>query len=114
MLQTPGTPERNALLADAAAKAEYTRHLLNDFHALETLIRTDALEREVSRIGYELELNFVDRNCEPAFIGGYVVEELLRRGHDVLNGSRRHCRLQLDPPRVALRWHVVLNASRRH
>ncbi len=76
MSQTALHPEANALLADAAAKAEYTRLLLNDFHALEALIRADGLERGVSRIGYELELNFVDRNCEPAFVGRDVVKAL--------------------------------------
>jgi predicted transcriptional regulator len=76
MLQTPRHPERNVLLADAAAKADYTRLLLNDFHALETLIRADGLERDISRVGYELELNFLDRNCEPACIGGEVARAL--------------------------------------
>src|ERR1044071_1171294 len=76
MSQSPGQPERNALLADAAAKADYTRLLLNDFHALEALIRADGLERDISRVGYELELNFLDGNCEPACIGGDVVKAL--------------------------------------
>jgi CBS domain-containing protein len=72
MLQTSPQPERRPLLATADTKADYTKLLLNDFHALEAMILADELERDITRIGYELELNFLDRNCEPAFIGGEV------------------------------------------
>lgn len=76
MLHSPRHPERNTLLATADAKAEYTRLLLNDFHALEALVRADTFEKGVTRIGYELELNFVDRQLNPACIGAAVVEAL--------------------------------------
>lgn len=76
MLHSPRHPERNTPLVTAEAKAEYTKLLLNDFHALEALIRANALETGVHRIGYELELNFVDRQLAPACIGADVVRAL--------------------------------------
>lgn len=76
MLHSPRHPERNILLASADARAEYTRLLLNDFHALEALIAADAFEKGVKRIGYELELNFIDRQLNPACIGADVVRAL--------------------------------------
>ncbi|HEY0962090.1 MAG TPA: CBS domain-containing protein [Pseudomonadales bacterium] len=76
MLHNPRHPERNTLLVTAEAKADYTKLLLNDFHALEALVRTDAFEAGVQRIGYELELNFVDSQFAPACIGADVVQAL--------------------------------------
>ena len=69
-------PEGNTLLANADAKADYTRLLLNDFRTLEAMIGAGLLDQGVSRIGYELELNFVDRQCEPACIGDDIVKAL--------------------------------------
>ncbi|MDY6983865.1 MAG: CBS domain-containing protein, partial [Pseudomonadota bacterium] len=76
MLHSPRYPERNILLETADARAEYTKLLLNDFHALEALIAADAFEKGVTRIGYELELNFVDRQLNPACIGNEIVTAL--------------------------------------
>jgi len=57
-------------------KGRYMQLLLRDFHALETLLREDRLESGVRRVGYELELNFIDRDLEPAMIGTQVLDGL--------------------------------------
>ncbi|MEY4641995.1 MAG: hypothetical protein RLZZ227_1989 [Pseudomonadota bacterium] len=59
-------PHHHSLVMNAEAKADNTRLLLNDLHALEALIVEDRMEKGLARIGYELELNFVDRDCAPA------------------------------------------------
>lgn len=57
-------------------KGRYMQLLLRDFHALEALLREGRLESGVRRMGYELELNFVDRDLEPSMIGTEVREGL--------------------------------------
>lgn len=57
-------------------KGRYMQLLLRDFHALEAMIKEGGLETGVRRIGYELELNFIDEDLEPAMIGTQVKDEL--------------------------------------
>ena len=57
-------------------KARYMQLLLRDFHALEFLIEEKKLESGIRRFGYELELNFVNREFEPALIGTQVRDRL--------------------------------------
>lgn len=76
MSETSKQAGRMSPVVDPAAKAAFTKLLLRDFHALDALLRERRLEKDVVRIGYELELNFLDQNCEPACVGCDITKAL--------------------------------------
>lgn len=76
MQQTSIPAETMPLVMSADEKAAYVKLLLKDFHVLESLIVGERLEREVRRVGYELELNFLDKDFEPACVGTDVCKSL--------------------------------------
>jgi len=51
----------------------FTRHLLRDMEALETLLESDLMERGLSRIGVEQEAFLVDRHWRPAPVSDAVL-----------------------------------------
>ncbi len=57
---------------------EFTKHLLNDIHALERMLEEDWFESEVIHIGAEQELCLVDKHLKPA----PVAMNVLSRIHD--------------------------------
>ena len=75
-----GEHKVDALTDDARVRA-FTRAVLSDLSALETMLETDRIESGASRFGAEQEMFLVDRDCRPA----PVSDEVLR----ILNDSLR-------------------------
>lgn len=57
-------------------RKEFTRHLLNDIKALELMIKTDAFEKDIQRIGAEQELCIVNKFYRPSFNALEILDEI--------------------------------------
>jgi CBS domain-containing protein/gamma-glutamyl:cysteine ligase YbdK (ATP-grasp superfamily) len=68
-------PEVRAALTGEDRRA-FMRHLLADLHALETLIDSGAIERDVRRAGAEQEVFLVDRRMRPSPSALDILERL--------------------------------------
>ncbi|MEM8895248.1 MAG: CBS domain-containing protein, partial [Bacteroidota bacterium] len=55
---------------------EFTKHLLNDIHALERMLEEDWFEKEVIHIGAEQELCLVDKHLKPAPVAMNVLSRI--------------------------------------
>jgi CBS domain-containing protein/gamma-glutamyl:cysteine ligase YbdK (ATP-grasp superfamily) len=64
------------IMKNPGQKQEFMRHLLNDLKALEYMLKNDLFEKNITRIGVEQELDFVDKDFNPAPIAMEVLEEL--------------------------------------
>ncbi|MDQ8186488.1 CBS domain-containing protein [Pelagicoccus sp. SDUM812002] len=60
----------------APDRGRYMQEVLRDIDALEHMLEEGLLETDVRRIGAELELNFLDSNFAPAFVGPEIKTEL--------------------------------------
>lgn len=60
----------------SADRGRYMQEVLRDIDALERMLADNLLEKDVRRIGAELELNFLDSNYNPAFVGPEIKAEL--------------------------------------
>ncbi len=75
---------------------EYSRQLLRDLRALETMIDSGMIESGVKRIGAEQELYIVDRTLRPKAL----VEEVLKRlddPHFTIEIAKFNIEINLDP-----------------
>ncbi len=54
----------------------FVRAMLNDIHALETMIEQDLIERDIQRVGVEQEMYIVDAKGYPTGISDQVLERL--------------------------------------
>lgn len=82
MLHKPRHTERNTRLANAQAKAEYTKLVLNDFHALETLVRDDAqcrvhriMTTDLYKVGIDDAVDLVSHLMRWKRVGHVPVED---------------------------------------
>ncbi len=57
-------------------RKQFINHLLNDIEALDMMIKTDAFEKGVQRIGAEQELCIVDRYYRPSFNALEILEKI--------------------------------------
>lgn len=62
--------------SDENAKRTFMKALLNEVHALERMLESDAFETGVRRIGAEQEMFLIDNACRPAPISMEVLEAI--------------------------------------
>jgi CBS domain-containing protein/gamma-glutamylcysteine synthetase len=90
--QTAGTDGQ-----DAASLRSFTRKLLADLRALETMLESGAIEQGVRRIGAEQELFLVDRHYRPAPVATHMMEKLGADGHFTTEVARFNLEFNTDP-----------------
>jgi hypothetical protein len=76
-----GRQDAGAERQDAASLRAFTRKLLADLRALESMLASGAIERGVRRIGAEQELFLLDRDYRPAPLAVEMMEKLAEDGH---------------------------------
>jgi CBS domain-containing protein len=81
---------------DSVSLRAFTRSLLGDLQALETMLRTGAIESGVRRIGAEQELFLVDKNFNPAPIAMEMIERVADE-HFTTELARFNLEFNTDP-----------------
>jgi len=82
---------------DAESLRSFTRKLLADLRALDTMLESGAIESGVRRIGAEQELFLVDRDYRPAPIAIEMLEKLEADGHFTTEVARFNLEFTTDP-----------------
>jgi CBS domain-containing protein/gamma-glutamylcysteine synthetase len=82
---------------DVASLRAFTRKLLADLRALETMLEGGAIERGVRRIGAEQELFLLDRDWRPAPLAVEMMEKLAEDGHFTTEVARFNLEFNSDP-----------------
>ena len=77
-------------------RKEFLYHLLNDVKALDMMIREDAFEKDVQRIGAEQELCLVDKNFLPSNLALEVLEKINDK-HFTTELALFNIEINLDP-----------------
>lgn len=77
-------------------RAEFTRHLLNDIRALETMLENGNFESGIIRIGAEQEFCLVNNNWRPSVESDKVLEAL-DDPHFTTELARYNLEINLDP-----------------
>lgn len=84
-------------LSDPGEKREFTRHVLNDIYALESLIREGMIESGIQRIGAEQELALVDLDTwQPAMTNVEILDDL-KHDNYTTEMARFNLEINLDP-----------------
>ncbi len=82
---------------DAERLRAFTRKLLADLRALESMLESGAIESGVRRIGAEQELFLLDRDYRPAPIAVEMMEKLASDGHFTTEVARFNLEFNSDP-----------------
>lgn len=85
------------VLRTSEEKQEFTRHLLNDLKALETMMREGMIEHGIKRIGAEQEINFVDEAWRPAPIVMDVLQKLKNNDNLTTEYSQFNLEINVKP-----------------
>ena len=88
--------EKVSILKDRESRISFTKHLLKDVEALETMLKNGMFESGVQRIGAEQELCFVDKSWRPAPIAMDVLE-VLKDEHFTTEYLKFNLEINLDP-----------------
>ena len=82
---------------DAESLRAFTRKLLGDLRALDSMLESGAIERGVRRIGAEQELFLLDRDYRPAPLAVEMMEKLAADGHFTTEVARFNLEFNSDP-----------------
>ncbi|NNE32439.1 MAG: CBS domain-containing protein [Winogradskyella sp.] len=63
-------------ITNQSQRKNFTKHLLNDIEALDEMIKTDAFEKGIQRVGAEQELCIVDRFFRPSFNALKILDQI--------------------------------------
>jgi len=63
-------------ITNKAQRKQFINHLLNDIEALDMMIKSDAFEKGIQRIGAEQELCIVDRYYRPSFTALEILDQI--------------------------------------
>ena len=92
-----GTQDAGTDGQSAASLRTFTRKLLADLRALETMLESGAIESGVRRIGAEQELFLVDRRYRPAPLAIEMMEKLAADSHFTTELARFNLEFNTDP-----------------
>jgi len=81
---------------DLAARSQFLQHLLNDIAALDQLLKNQAIESGIQRIGAEQEFCLVDAQCKPSR-EALAVLEAVNDDHFTTELATYNLEINLDP-----------------
>ena len=81
---------------DKKARQEFTRHLLEDIEALETMLREGHIESGITRIGAEQEFCLVNKNWRPTTTASSVMKSV-DDPHFTTELAKYNLEINLDP-----------------
>lgn len=87
-------------VGSSAEKARFVDHLIKDITALDQMIMDACFEQGIQRIGAEQELAVLDTDCDPAFLGPEILDNMTDPRFTTEIG-RFNLEINLDPVTLA-------------